>query len=100
MYGSNNQSFTIKVDEAPTITSSNNPTATAGTPFSFQITATGYPSPNFSKTGSLPSGLTFHGDTGIISGTPRTGAQGAYPLTITAKNGSGTVIQNFVLTVQ
>jgi hypothetical protein len=44
------------------------------------------------KTGPLPSGVTFVGNangTATLSGTPAAGTAGSYPLTITASNGVG-----------
>ena len=70
-----------------------------GTAFSFQITATGFPSPAISRAGTLPKGLTFTPGTGTISGTPKAGTAGSYPIAITAKNSSGMTTQNFVLVV-
>jgi hypothetical protein len=97
--GSATFSFTLNVDEAPSITSANTATATVGQSFNFQVTTTGYPNPNLSKTGTLPKGLTWDASTGTISGTPKAGAEGTYYITITAKNSSGTVTQSFVLIV-
>ena len=52
--------------------------------------------------GKLPPGVKFtgHADgTATISGTPSGKAAGTYPMTLTAKNKSGTATQDFVLTV-
>jgi hypothetical protein len=79
--------FTFKVNEAPVITSANN------------ATATGFPTPKFSKTGTLPKGITFQASTSTFSCTPKTGSAGSYTITITAKNSSSTVTQTFTITV-
>jgi type VI secretion system secreted protein VgrG len=71
---------------APTITPGTPPTATAGTPYSYTVTATGSPAPTYTVTGSLPAGLTFDGSTGTISGTPTT--PGTSTFTVTADNGT------------
>ncbi len=61
--------------------------ATAGSPFSFALTASGTPSPTFSITsGTLPAGLTLNPTTGLISGTPT--SAGSSTFTVTATNGS------------
>jgi len=85
---------------APTITSANTTTFTVGTAGSFTVAATGYPTPSFSKTGSLPSGVTFTNTTGLLSGTPASGTAGTYVITITASNGvSPNATQSFTLKV-
>jgi hypothetical protein len=43
--------------------------------------------------------VTFTSDTAASNGTPKAGTSGAYPITITAKNSSGTVTQNCTLFV-
>ena len=98
--GTATQSFTLKIDEVPMITSAATATASTGAPFSFQVTATGYPAPRITKTGALPKGVSFTAATGTFSGTPRVGTIGSYPITITATNSSKAVIQQFSLTVQ
>ncbi|OJX75476.1 MAG: hypothetical protein BGO91_19530 [Leifsonia sp. 71-9] len=76
------------VSTSPTITSGAPTDATAGTPYSFPVTATGSPAPTYTVTsGSLPAGLTLNGTTGVISGTPTT--PGSATFTITATNGTG-----------
>lgn len=76
------------VSTSPTITSGAPTAATAGTPYSFPVTATGSPAPTYTVTsGSLPAGLTLNGTTGVISGTPTT--PGSATFTITATNGTG-----------
>jgi hypothetical protein len=86
--------------QAPSITSANKATFTAGTAGSFTVTATGSPSPTFSESGSLPSGLTFNSATGVLSGTPAAGTGGTYNITFTATNGVGSpATQNFTLTI-
>ncbi len=95
--GTATQTFTLVVDQAPVITSSNNTSFVVGTAGSFTATATGYPAPTFSETGTLPSGVTFSG--GKFTGTPAAGTGGVYPVTITATNAFGTATQSFTLTV-
>jgi hypothetical protein len=98
--GQSSQSFILTVNEAPGITSANHATATTGHALQFQITGSGFPVPDFTKTGSLPKGISFSGSTGIISGTPAAGTSGTYTVTITARNSSGTGAQSFTLIVQ
>ena len=97
------QSFTLKVNQAPAITSSNNTTFTVGKARSFTVTTRGTPEPSLTETGTLPSGVTFvdNGNgTATLSGTPASGSSGSYPLTITASNGVGTPArQGFTLKV-
>ena len=91
------QSFTLNVDQAPAITSASSTNFTVGTSGSFSVTATGFPAPTFSETGTLPSGVTIS-SAGTLSGTPAAGTGGSYSLTITASNGVGSnSIQNFTL---
>jgi sugar lactone lactonase YvrE len=96
--GASSQSFTLNVDEAPTITSASTTTATTGSLFYFQTSASGFPAPKITKSGTLPKGLAFSG--GAITGTPKIGTAGTYPVTITAKSNAGTATQLLVLTVQ
>jgi len=98
-FGTDTQTFNINVDEAPVITSADNTSVAVGTALSFQVTSTGFPAPNYSITGTLPAGVTFHTGTGILSGTPKAGTAGTYPVTITATNSTGAVSQSFTLTV-
>src|SRR5271168_1947005 len=97
------QSFTLTVHQAPAITSGSSTTFVIGTAGSFTVTATGSPTAALSKTGTLPSGVTFSDNgngTAALSGTPAGGTGGAYPITITAANGVGAnATQNFTLTV-
>jgi hypothetical protein len=94
------QSFTLTVNQAPSITSASDTTFSVGSAGSFQVTGSGYPAPTFSVTGgTLPTGVTLS-STGVLSGTPAAGAGGTYPITITASNGvSPAATQNFTLTV-
>ena len=96
------QSFTLTVNPppvAPTITSSNSATFTAGTAGTFTVTATGTPAPTFSETGALPSVVTLSA-AGVLSGTPGANTGGPYPITITAQNGvTPNATQSFTLTV-
>ena len=96
------QTLTVSVRQAPSITSATSTTFNLNTPGSFLVTATGFPTPTVSFTGTLPAGVSFSSGangTATISGTP-TGTPGAFPLTITAANGAGTnATQNFTLIV-
>jgi phosphatidylinositol-3-phosphatase len=80
---------------APSITSASSATATVGSPFRYQITASNSPT-SYGATG-LPSGLTPNTTTGLISGTPS--ANGSYSVTLKATNGSGTGSATLALTV-
>jgi hypothetical protein len=87
----------------PQITSTAATAFTAGTPGSFNVTATGVPAPPLTHTGTLPAGVTFvtpaHG-AATLAGTPATGTGGVYPLTITAHNGvAPSATQSFTLVV-
>jgi hypothetical protein len=93
------QSFTLTVDQAPAITSPNNATFVVGTTGRFTVTATGFPKPTWSDSGTLPSGVTFNTSTGVLSGTPAAGKGGTYSLTFTATNTVSKVSQSFTLTV-
>ena len=66
----------------------------------FTVVATGSPTPTLSKSGALPSGVTFTASTGVLSGTPAAGTSGTYPITVTAANGAlPNATQSFTLTV-
>lgn len=71
--------------DAPGITSSLSASATLGTVFNYNITATGVPS-SFSASG-LPKGLLLDAATGLITGAPDT--TGVFPVLLRANNSSG-----------
>ena len=89
--------------EVPAITSAASTTLTAGQLGSFTVTTSGFPAPDLSASGALPSGVTFvdNGDgTATLAGTPAAGTGGIYSIVITASNGVGSnATQNFTLTV-
>ncbi len=89
----------ITIYQPPTVTSTNATTFAVGASGTFTVTATGFPAPNLSLSGALPSGVGFNSGTGVLSGTPGAGAGGIYPLVITATSAAGTNTQNFTLTV-
>ncbi len=97
------QSFTLGVDQAPSITSGISTTFTTSSAGTFTVTTGGYPVPALSETGSLPSGVTLTDNgngTATLAGTPAATAGGVYPLTISATNGVGSpATQSFTLTV-
>jgi autotransporter-associated beta strand protein len=98
------QTFTLTVDEAPTITSANHVTFTVGTTgLPFTITSTGFPTASLSESASLPSGISFTpsiNGTATLSGTPAIGTGGTYTFDITAQNGVGSnATQTFTLTI-
>ncbi len=97
------QTFTLNVvsgPTAPTFTSATSTTFTVGTPGNFTVTASGFPAPTLSESGTdtLPAGVTFDAATGVLSGTP-TGT-GTFTLHFTAHNTqSPDATQTFTLTV-
>jgi hypothetical protein len=95
--GQSTQDFTISVDGAPSFTSSPSTNFGYDTYDSFSFSASGYPAPSFTESGSLPAGLSFSAS-GVLSGTPT--AVGSFPFTVTASNGvSPDATQNFNLTI-
>jgi autotransporter-associated beta strand protein/predicted outer membrane repeat protein len=103
--GDDHQTFTLTINEAPTITSANAATLTVGTTSTFTIT-TGHDFPTsttLSESGPLAAGVTFqdnHNGTATLFGNPAATSGNTYPLTITARNGiSPDFQQNFTLTV-
>jgi type II secretory pathway pseudopilin PulG len=98
--GTTIQPFTLTVDEAPTITSPAATTFGVGTAGSFTVTATGYPAPTLSESGTLPAGISFNAASGALSGTPAAGTGGTYRITFTSTNLAGTANQSFTLTVR
>jgi large repetitive protein len=91
----------LTVDQSPAITSSGSTSFTVGTAGTFQVTATGYPTPNITDTcsSSLPSGVSFSSSTGALSGTPANGTVNSYTVCLSATNTAGTNTQSFTLTV-
>lgn len=99
-----NLTITVQTAAAPTITSASSATFAVGKAGTFTVTTTGTPTARLAAASSpaLPSGVTFTDNgngTATIAGTPPSGSQGAYAVTITAGNTAGMVSQEFRLTV-
>jgi len=96
---SNENPYTFAIQgngiSAPVITSSLTASGNQGSPFTYTITATNFPT-SYNATG-LPAGLSIDTVTGIISGTPT--VTGSFNITITATNGIGSDNQTLVLTL-
>lgn len=66
----------------------------------FTVTVGGSISPRFALTGTLPTGVKFSSETGVLSGVPASGTVADYPLAITVIDGGVTsTAQLFTLTV-
>jgi hypothetical protein len=95
------QSFTLNVNQAPTVSSVAKATFNVGQSGAFTITTKGFPLAAIGLPG-LPAGLslTDNGNgTTTVSGTPLAGTAGVYHLTITATNSVSSATQSFTLTV-
>jgi uncharacterized repeat protein (TIGR01451 family) len=105
-FGNTTQSLALGVDGPVSFTSKKTTaTATIGVAFDFTVTTAGYPSPTFTTTAKLPSGISLvnQGGDGNASlvGTPKAGSAGTYTIPITASNGVGTAVtQTITLTVE
>jgi hypothetical protein len=80
------QAFSVVVGQAPSFTSADSATATAGSAFSFTVTG-GYPAPSWGES-NLPPGVTFTDNgngTATLSGTPTTAGTYAMPLAATTR---------------
>jgi RHS repeat-associated protein len=97
-----NQTTTIEIDEASSITSAAGASFTVGKVGNFTVTTTGYPAATLNETGTLPRGVTFvdNGDgTAALSGTPAA-TTGDYVFDITADNPEfPPIAQTFTLAV-
>ena len=92
------QSFTLTVNQAPTITSAAPPTGKLNVAYTYTISATGFPAGQFSlSSGTLPTGLTLAAN-GVLSGTPS--ALGSFTFIITVMNGVGQpVSQSYTIVI-
>src|SRR4030095_16710935 len=84
------QAFVLTVKQAPTFTSPSSATFPVGVPGSFIVETRGNPVASLTKTGTLPTGVSFldNGDgTAKIAGMPAAGSADSYPITLTAANG-------------
>ena len=103
--GSNaTQSFVLAVvDSTPLFTSAPSTTFVTGVSNSFTVSAAASPAvTSISRTGTLPTGVTFTDNgngTATLGGTPQAGTGGTYALTFSATNGVNTTQQSFTLTV-
>ncbi len=90
---------TVSLAHPPVFTSAAAATwSSNGAPNTFQITATGFPTPSITQSGALPNGIMFTaGNPARLSGTAT--SQGVFPITLTATNSVRTTTQNFTLTV-
>ena len=101
-YESGNGYVTISygLAAAPSFSSAATASFVEGEASSFTVTASGYPTPEITESGTLPTGVSFSEGSGsaTISGTPT--QAGTYPLTLTAANGvSPDATQDFTLVV-
>ncbi len=87
------QSFTLTVNETPSVIGPSSLTCTVGSACSAGMSTSGFPTPTMSETGALPTGVTFtdNGDgTGTLGGTPAVGTGGTYnAVTVDASNVAG-----------
>jgi hypothetical protein len=94
--GSGTATLTVTIAAGPpVITSAGTVSATAGSPFTYQITATNAPT-SYDATG-LPAGLSVNTGTGLIAGTPT--APGTSTVTLSATNSAGSGTATLTLTV-
>ncbi len=84
--GSDSKTYTLNCGTAPTIVSDTLDNGQIGQAYNCTVEVTGDPEPKMEATG-LPSGLSFDGSTGVISGTPK--ECGKFDITISAQNGFG-----------
>ena len=92
------QSFTINVSgAAPIITSTPVTEASIGSPYFYDVEATGTPTPTYALNTS-PPGMSINTATGLVSWTPT--APGSYPVTVRALNGQQPdAVQSFTIEV-
>ncbi|HLK49409.1 MAG TPA: Ig domain-containing protein [Bryobacteraceae bacterium] len=79
------QSYTVVIHDSPKITTTTLPEGVVGTAYSQTLAVSnGTPPFTFAVTGgSLPAGLSLNQSSGVISGTPNTGASSSFTVTAT-----------------
>jgi len=86
--------------DGPSVTSAAAATLTVGVAGSFAVAGSGFPHPQISESGALPTGVSFNGTTDTLGGIPAQGTAGTYAITLVATNSTGPpATQNFTLTV-
>ena len=97
--GSASQDFAISVisqNVEPTITSSPITLGTAGSLYTYDVEATGTPTPTYSLSKG-PLSMTIDESSGLVSWTPE--SAGMYEVEVNAINDAGTDTQNFTISV-
>lgn len=84
---------------APQFTSATQISFTTGAQSSFTIIASGTPAPIITLSGTLPAGLMFDANTGILSGICGATSVGTYNVTFSATNSAGGAIQTLTIMV-
>ncbi len=100
-YGTDDQSFTITVQAAataPKITSTPVKTAIALQQYTYQIVASGSPTPTFTLA-NQPAGMAVDAGRGKILWQPLRNQAGDHTIIVTAKNSAGDDTQTYTLTV-
>jgi type II secretory pathway pseudopilin PulG len=82
---------------APAVANLAFPEGNVGVPYSYTVSASGFPRPTFSIS-ELPAGLTINPKTGLISGTPT--AQFGKNVTVTVSNDQATITKASTLTIK
>jgi len=98
--GSVTKTITIKINEAPKITSATLETATKAQAYSQTLVATGYPATftwALAEGSTLPSGLKLSAK-GVVSGKPT--VSGKHTFTVAATNSVGSVSKKLTIVVQ
>jgi hypothetical protein len=86
------QTFALTVDEGPMFTAAAPPlSSTPGVAYSYNFTASGFPTPSYSLGASAPSWLAVDSTTGAVSGLVPSGIA-SFSYSVTANNGVGNAV--------
>ena len=86
VFANSTATYSMTIQQGPVFTTDVPPVdLVAGTGYSYQFAATGYPAPTFTAVGVLPAGLALS-TTGKLSGIPTTA--GSYTVQVTATSGT------------
>ncbi len=94
--GSDNQNFIIEATSPPVITSTPVTTADVGQPYSYDVDASGIPTPTYQLLNS-PTGMTIDANSGVISWTPTIDQTGWQAVEVEAGNSAGNHTQTFII---